>query len=118
MQPSAPWACVIGFPQTHFVVFIGGSPFQSERLGASGRSRVKRMTRAREGSGWQVADVVAMAIDPAWWAGTARGSDDPVRMAIRIHPGTLTGRATDLTLDPQARRDSELTLRKWPSYTD
>jgi len=44
----------------------------------------------------QVADVVVMAIDLAWRAGTARDSQDPVRMAFRIHLGTLTGRATDL----------------------
>jgi hypothetical protein len=66
----------------------------------------------------QVADVVVMGIDPAWHAGTARDSQDPVRMAIRIHLGTLTGRASDLTLDLQARRDRELTLQKGPSYTD
>ncbi len=66
----------------------------------------------------QVANVIVMAIDPAWRAGPARGTEDPVRIAIRIHPGTLTGRATDLTLDPQAWRGSELTLQKWPSYTD
>ena len=76
------------------------------------------MTRAREASDLQVPDVVVMAIDPAGCAGTARGSEDPVRIAIRIHPGTLTGRATDLTLDLQARRDRELTLQKRPSYTD
>jgi hypothetical protein len=48
-----------------------------------------------------VADVVGIAIDPVWWADAAIGSEDPVRIAIRIHPGTLTGRATDLTLEPK-----------------
>src|ERR1700675_4265555 len=99
MQPSAPWACVIGFPQTHFVVFIGGSPFQCERLGARSQSR-RPHDSCQGGRRLQVADVIVMVIDPAWRAGTARGSEDPVRIADRIHPGTLTGRATDRTLDP------------------
>jgi len=48
-----------------------------------------------------VADVVGIGIDPVWRADAAIGSEDPVRIAIRIHPGTLTGPAADLTLEPK-----------------
>jgi hypothetical protein len=64
---------------------------------------------------------VGIAIDLAGRAGAAIGSGDPVRIAIRIHPETLTGRATDLTLEPKpgeaSEGASELTLQKRPSYT-
>ena len=64
-----------------------------------------------------MADVMGIAIDPARRVGAAMGSEDPVRIAIRIHPGTLTGRATDPTLEPKPVEASELTLQKRPSYT-
>jgi len=106
-----------GVPANAFRRVHRSLPFQCERLGARSQSH-RAHDSCQGGFRLQVADVVAMVIDPASRAGRARGSEDPVRSAIRIHPGTLTGRATDLTLDLQAGRDRELTLQKWPSYTD
>jgi len=52
----------------------------------------------------QVADVAVIRLDRTWRVRVAKGAENPVRFARGILPGTLTGRATNLTLDPRAPR--------------